>query len=339
MDIVLEDKNYAIIIENKTGTRDTKGQLLKYKKFAKQKKLKDYIILYLTPKGEVPTDFDALNDEKIVSISYLFHIRDSMINAKEDILNNKILSSVIQQYIDSIPLYAYKLPINWKYELDTLVTITKNMHTFNQCADITNIVNNNIIQEEEIFSTHEINIAKWITKYFIKSKAMIERDFMLKLSDILDDDLEDIGFVFSNNSNILVNDFPDNNNIDLNFDVNTIYKARRNRTKEYSQKLIDENIGDILEETKSMFCYEKRINDEDTILLIVQNDIFGLTVYFYEYKNNELINNNLNKLVNLSDSDVFSSKNISKLLDENTSNIILQSYKEEIINGLKEINI
>lgn len=74
IDIIIKDQNYAIIIENKTGTKDHNGQLLKYKDFVENieqyKHLKDYIILYLTPKGEEPTDENARNDSKIISISY-----------------------------------------------------------------------------------------------------------------------------------------------------------------------------------------------------------------------------------------------------------------------------
>ena len=208
MDIVIRDSEYMIIIENKTGTKDHLGQLIRYRNYAQNEKdngkIKDYVILYLTPKGEEPTDIKARNDEKIISISYIFTIRNSIISTIS-FIQNEILSDIVQQYIDSIPLYVYKLPVNWEYELDTLQTITKDLNIFSQCSNITNIVNNNIILENDIFTNEEIVTAKWITKYFIKSKALIERNFMLELKDMLDDSLSTYGFIFSNNSDILVN--------------------------------------------------------------------------------------------------------------------------------------
>lgn len=235
MDIVIRDKEYMIIIENKTGTKDHTGQLIRYQNYAQAKKdneeILDYIVLYLTPTGEEPTDDNAKYSDKIVSISYISDIRNSMINSKDSIKNN-ILSSIIQQYIDSIPLYVYNLPINWEYELDTLYTITENFDTFKHCSNIVNIVNNNLMQENKTFTKEEISIAKWIARYFIKSKALLERNFLLNLSNDLDNQLETLGFVFSRYSNVLVNDFPDNNDIDEVYDLNTIHKARLVRQRE-----------------------------------------------------------------------------------------------------------
>ncbi|MEA2019241.1 MAG: hypothetical protein U9N59_12405 [Campylobacterota bacterium] len=132
-------------------------------------------------------------------------------------------------------------------------------------------------------------------------------------------------------SNILVNDFVDNIDIDIYYDINTIYKARNNRLKTYSNN----SLGEIREETNSMICYEKIISDSEYILLIIQNDILGLRVYFYEYENDQLINDNLDKETILSESEKFDSLNMIKLLDVEIVNKELNLYKAMILDILK----
>jgi len=341
MDMVIRDNQYMIIIENKTGTKDHSGQLIRYKDYAQKKQangeIKDYIILYLTPQGEEPTDIDAKNNEKIVSISYINHIRSCMINSKEYI-QNVILSDIVQQYINSIPLYVYALPINWEYELDTLHTITKSLNIFIQCSNIANIVNNNIIEEDNIFTKEEISIAKWITKYLIKSKALIERKFMLQLSDSLDDSLETYGFVFSRDSNILVNDFPDNNNIDEVYDLNTIYKARQIRQRGIIPKQSEEYYEELRENTKSYLVYENILGENQSLLLFIQNDISGLHISIYNLKNSiYTLINDYQYLLN-QDKEIFDTSNISKLLDKNLLAKIVKQCTKKITTAIMEIN-
>ncbi len=120
-----------------------------------------------------------------------------------------------------------------------------------------------MIEENNIFTNKEISIAKLITKYFIKSKALIERNFMLELSDSIDDSLETYGFVFSKNSNILVEDFPDDNQIDEIYDLNTIYKARQIRQRGFAPKESEEYYQELRDNTKSYLIYEKILDENE----------------------------------------------------------------------------
>jgi len=223
MDIVLEDDNYAIIIENKTGTKDSKGQLLKYKKFAQSKELKDYIILYLTPNGDIATDDEALNDDKIISISYINTIKNTMDKSLEKLSNDRIYDTIVQ-YIESIQLYTYNLSTDWNYKLKTLELIIDNQDVFKQCQIISRLVNYNTINKHKLFSDNEINIAKWITKYFIKAKSHIERLFFVNLHNNIKNIMDSKSFYFSQYSNILDELFQNENdrNITIATDIEAI---------------------------------------------------------------------------------------------------------------------
>jgi len=337
MDIVIRDDKYMIIIENKTGTKDHSGQLVRYSSYAENKKnngeIEDYIVLYLTPMGEEPTDINAKNNDKVISISYIQDIRNCMISSN-DLIKNKILSDIIQQYIDSIPLYVFNLPINWKYELDTINVITKDLNTFRTCEDITNIVSNNMIEENNIFTNKEISIAKLITKYFIKSKALIERNFMLELSDSIDDSLETYGFVFSKNSNILVEDFPDDNQIDEIYDLNTIYKARQIRQRGFAPKESEEYYQELRDNTKSYLIYEKILDENESLLLLIQNDISGLHISIHNVSNSIYTLLNDYQYILNQDENVFNSTNINKFLNQKFLRKTVQKCTKEITTAI-----
>lgn len=338
MDIVIKDSQYMIIIENKTGTTDHKGQLNRYKDYAQKKKeageIKDYIVLYLTPGGEQPQDEEAQNDEKIFSISYISDIRQAMINSQAKI-QNETLNNIIQQYIDSIVLYIYRWPVNWKYELETIETITRDEATFKNCEIITRLVHYNIIENYGYFSQDELTIAKWIAKYFVKSKAKIERNFLADLLDELDQNLEKDGFYFSSKSNILVNDYPDNINIDINYDINTIYQKRKNRTAGFEK----DDIDSIREKSGIDVIYINEISDDEYIRLTILNDIYGINVYFNHAIDNECINYFEGQHVEVLSSNIFHSTNISSLLDKEYTQKLIQESKVKILNGLKQIEI
>ena len=59
--------------------------------------------------------------------------------------------------------------------------------------------------------------------------------------------------MFSSNSNILVNDFPDNIDIDINYDIQTIFTKRKNRTSSFE----NDDIDTIREKSGIKFMYEK----------------------------------------------------------------------------------
>ena len=62
IDLCIESKDSAIIIENKINAKDQKKQLLRYYRYAKSH-YRDFVLLYLSLDGHSPSD-DSTNDEK-----------------------------------------------------------------------------------------------------------------------------------------------------------------------------------------------------------------------------------------------------------------------------------
>ena len=333
MDIVLKDGKRAIIIENKTGTKDHDGQLIKYKDFIenaeKYKHLEDYIILYLTPQGEVPTDIQAQNDPKIVPISYREDIKSCMQNSLEEISNEK-LKNIITQYIDAIQLYAYGLPADWKYELSTLELMVENKDIFRQCEVITRLVNYDIIDKYN-FTEDEIKIAKRIAKYFIKSKAKLELLFMNNLSVELDKLLETKGFYFSQSSNI----FLDNSDMGENVDINLAYKARKNRMKSYNDSRDETYKTNKRDASQTLVVHEKVESPDESWMVLVSNDIYGLRAFYYHVKNGDIINDFNGSIIDLLDLNEFYSPQIDKFLDGSHLTEKIKICTNKILAGLE----
>ncbi|MBR5118805.1 MAG: PD-(D/E)XK nuclease family protein [Muribaculaceae bacterium] len=84
--LIRDDKNHAIVIENKINADDEKKQLLRYQNFAK-KNFQEYILLYLTLDGKEASEYSTDN-----KVNY------ERINYKDDILswlNQCIIISVL----------------------------------------------------------------------------------------------------------------------------------------------------------------------------------------------------------------------------------------------------
>ena len=67
--LIVDDKNHAIIIENKIDAIDQKNQLLRYQNYAK-KNTQKYVLLYLTKYGTDPSPDSTLGQVEYKSISY-----------------------------------------------------------------------------------------------------------------------------------------------------------------------------------------------------------------------------------------------------------------------------
>lgn len=333
MDIVIKDDNYMIIIENKTGTKDHTGQLVRYKDYAqtlvKDGIIKDYIILYLTPNGEIPSDKKAQNDEKIVSISYIDDIYNTMNNSLDDI-KNETLKDIITQYKNSIPLYAYNLPINWEYELDTINIITQNIDTFKNCETITRLVNYNLIDKYN-FSNEEIDISKWIANLFIKSKAKIERDFFVELHNTIKDELLKQGFSYDiNYSNVLTQlaSKLEMNTTIMN-DINSIYYANKNRINNIKQNKDEEYYESMRNISKTKLVYKNEFNQD--LFITINSDLTG----FYLFVETENIVKDVKYLFDIYTNPIISYK-ISNLLNNNNEKDIINQCLTSIQNILKE---
>ena len=337
MDIVIEDENYVIIIENKTGTKDHTGQLIRYKEYAKKKKekgdIQDYIILYLTPNGEEPLDEIAREDEKIVSISYIDDVYNAMKNSI-DAIENKTLKDIIEQYHKSIILYANNLPINWEYELNTINLITQDLDTLKNCEKITQLVNYNIVSKYN-FSDEEIEIARWIAKNLIKSKAKIELFFMNTLSLELDEMLTNKNYKFSHRSNIFTN----TNEMSEAIDIDLIYEARNNRIKSYDETKDESYKIKMRDKSQILLVHEKIIKYNESYNIFITNDIFGLRMFFYHIRNEEVINHFLETVVNLLDMNEFYSPGVNTLITEKYMNDKIHKTIDKILLGLKTVSM
>ena len=67
--LIVDDKNHAIIIENKIDAIDQKNQLLRYQNYAK-KNTQKYVLLYLTKYGTDPSPDSTLGQVEYKSLSY-----------------------------------------------------------------------------------------------------------------------------------------------------------------------------------------------------------------------------------------------------------------------------
>jgi len=326
IDMWLENDKFIIAIEGKTETEDSKGQLKKYDDYLKAKK-KPYLLFYLTkyaskPKYETPDNLYLIgfNNTVLPFIKAIVDIEE---------LPTKI-DYIIDEYYNALITYIYNFTSAWNYDLDIINEITKDKENYKKYETIAKA---NFYDLDK----HQDTLVEDVAKVFEYAKAKIERDFIRELSDRLDDDLEKKGFKFSSDSGILVNDFE--NNVDVYYDIKKIYEARKARIKTYTQDEINKNLSDILTGTGSMVCYEKKIDEENMILLVIQNDIVGLNVYYYHYINDELYNENLDKMIEIFDETKFHSKNISTFLDKEQTLILVEQCKRKILFGLKKMGI
>lgn len=110
IDIIIEseERDKAIIIENKIYTGDQDKQLYRYKSYA-QTHYKSYIILYLTLDGHRPSKksrsgamFTMKEIEDFFCIDYKSFIRDWLISCKEKAVSSPIVREAITQYYNLI---------------------------------------------------------------------------------------------------------------------------------------------------------------------------------------------------------------------------------------------
>lgn len=259
-------------------------------------------------------------------MSYKYDIFNAVNSSLSEITSNRLVD-IIEQYSDSIELYSDNLPINWKYELETIDLITKNADIFKHCETITRLINYNTIEEYKIFSQEEIEIAKWISKYFIKSKANIERSFTKILTAELTAEFNSAGFV----SNDYFTDIhlDDSDELLIYKDIDIINDARHNRLTFKNEK-----------ENKShriVILFSQVVEDKQ-ILLNLTNYVGGLSfIVITADMNNQLIDEKIS--LNLEEFDTFNSSNISKLLDKEYTKKLIQECKTKILAGLKQIEV
>lgn len=103
--ILLDDRNHAVILENKIGALEQKTQLERYANYAKDEKFSDYRLLYLTPEGNESETIEDRNH--YFPISY----RNDILNWLESCVHiaacYPLVRETIRQYITNLKEILY----------------------------------------------------------------------------------------------------------------------------------------------------------------------------------------------------------------------------------------
>lgn len=118
LDIVIESQNRekAIIFENKIYASDQPKQLYRYKNYADEKYgHNNYILIYLTLDGHKPSKesvsgkkFSMVEDQDFYRLSYRSFILEWLITCKEKATSNPIVRETITQYYNLIAKLTYQ---------------------------------------------------------------------------------------------------------------------------------------------------------------------------------------------------------------------------------------
>ena len=147
--LIRDDKNHAIVIENKIDANDQEKQLLRYDNYAK-KNTTAYVLLYLTKYGDEASEYSTCNQVEYQRISY-----------REDIL------SWLQSCICIAALHPIVRETIRQYRTN-LNDILSNME-HNNLSNMLNILTSedNVLTTIDIF-TQNFEIQKKIRENFIK---------------------------------------------------------------------------------------------------------------------------------------------------------------------------
>ena len=103
IDILIQSKDKAIIIENKISAPDQENQLLRYSNYGKEYAKGGYRLLYLTLDGQTATDFSTGGNIIVYNqLSYERHILDWLNRCVEKSACQPLLRETIRQYIELI---------------------------------------------------------------------------------------------------------------------------------------------------------------------------------------------------------------------------------------------
>lgn len=314
IDMWLENDDFIIAIEGKTETQDHDGQLKKYDDFL-QKQNKPYLLFYLTKFSEAPK-FKA--PDTVVQIGFYDTILPFVkkVLSVENLPDN--ISFAVTDYCNALDIYLNELNTDWAYGLNIVKEITKDKDSYDKYSNIAR----NYYRDMDKFKN---SVVEDIANNFELAKAKIERNFFGELLNSISADLEKEGFVL----NV---DF-DDDGLDLAIDLNTISKARIKRLAMY-----DEN-KDLMSGSKFAIQFVNTIDDNEYLFLNIQNDIYGLHVFFNHIKENEEVNIFEENDKVMIEPNIFYSNNIAEFLDKDYISKHLKECKSKILNELKQIEI
>ncbi len=150
IDIIIENDQYAIVIENKIEAGDQDNQLWRYWQSKKNKKI---IIVYLTKNGNIPIedkktpntytlkspkDNSSLSKSQITCLSYYGDILEWLINCNDN--NPKNLGIIMEQFIQNIRKITNQVDKNMENELIDLLLKDDNFKIANEISKVVPIV-------------------------------------------------------------------------------------------------------------------------------------------------------------------------------------------------------
>lgn len=202
VDLWLENDEFIIAIEGKIEAKDNKGQLEKYNEYLANQD-KEYILLYLTLRGEKPENIDESELNNFYRISFendILGLIEYAIN-DENIIDN--INNTLLDYQDAVITYLYKFHLSFKYSFALIQEMTKDKEAFLKYQKVKEYYYQN---QSKLKNT----ITEDIAENFEYAKAYIEKLFFQKLVNKIDGSEE-----------------VDNTNVP--YLIHTIANARKNR--------------------------------------------------------------------------------------------------------------
>lgn len=154
--LIRDDKNHAIVIENKIGANDQKNQLLRYDNYAKKNKtIESYILLYLTLNRDEASEYSTCNQVEYQRISYKKDILPWLQSCIGIAALHPIVRETIRQYITNIEQITNIMSKENKDELIELLVKKENIEStmsICHCKDeivkkiLTDFIGNRLVQ-------------------------------------------------------------------------------------------------------------------------------------------------------------------------------------------------
>ena len=163
MDVLIESKRQAIIIENKIYAGDQQNQLLRYNNYAKERyKESNYKLLYLTLDGKSPSENSKGNlaeNEDFYCISYAGEIKQWLTLCIEKAVQKPLVRESLNQYINLInKLTRQDMESSVQKELKELCSNPQNMEALLWITNNFNSIVQNVM--ESTFTQQLQEIAK-----------------------------------------------------------------------------------------------------------------------------------------------------------------------------------
>ena len=151
--LIRDDKNHAIVIENKIGANDQKNQLLRYDNYAKKNTTASYVLLYLTKNGDEASEYSTCNQVEYQCISYKKDILPWLQSCIGIAALHPIVRETIRQYITNIKQITNIMSEENKDELiELLVANIESTMSICHCKDeivkkiLTDFIGNRLVQ-------------------------------------------------------------------------------------------------------------------------------------------------------------------------------------------------